>query len=65
MDEDALALELLDSCHIVPQPGYFFDMPSNGYVTLSLLPDPEVFRAHVHALLAVVDRLVQGPALKP
>ena len=65
VDEDTLALELLNSCHIVPQPGYFFDMPSNGYVTLSLLPDPEVFRAHVHALLAAVDRLVQGPALEP
>ena len=65
VDENTLALELLDSCHIVPQPGYFFDMPSDGYVTLSLLPDPEVFRAHVRALLAAVDGLVQGPALKP
>ena len=40
------------------QPGYFFDMTSNGYLAVSLLPEPEVFRQGICAVLATVEALL-------
>ena len=32
------------------QPGYFFDMPSPGYLNISLLPDTEAFATNLPKL---------------
>lgn len=61
IDENRLSTVLLDRFHKVSQPGYFFDMPANGYTTLSLLPQVEVFRRNVAILMeAVADLLDEG-----
>ncbi len=57
IDEDDVVLTLLRDYGITGQPGYFFDMPANGYLALSLLPEPRTFIANVTALLDVVGRL--------
>lgn len=42
---------LLTKERIVVQPGYFFDMPSEPYVVLSLLTPPDIFEQGVAGLL--------------
>jgi hypothetical protein len=39
---------------IVVHPGYFFDLPDEGFLVVSLLPDPRVFAA---AIATVARRL--------
>jgi len=41
--EEALALDLLERHHVVVQPGYFYDFPTEAWLVLSLLTDPETF----------------------
>lgn len=57
VDENDLVLRLIDGHRLTGQPGYFFDMQSNGYLAVSLLPEPEAFERHIRAVLAVVDEL--------
>jgi hypothetical protein len=45
--------------NLVSQPGYYFDMPVNGYLALSLLPEPQQFISGLHALLRTVDALLE------
>ena len=40
--EEDWALGLLRERHVIVQPGYFYDMPGEAYLVLSLLTDPEV-----------------------
>ena len=40
------------------QPGYFFDMTSNGYLAISLLPEPDDFRHNVHVVIDTVNELI-------
>ena len=54
LDENAVIIELMRRHHLTGQPGYFFDMPSPGYLALSLLPEAAKFSARVHAVLDVV-----------
>jgi aspartate/methionine/tyrosine aminotransferase len=51
VDEEALALALLEEDGVAVHPGYFFDFPTAGYVVVSLLPEPETFAAGVARLL--------------
>ncbi|RBQ00136.1 pyridoxal phosphate-dependent aminotransferase [Bifidobacterium xylocopae] len=55
IDETELVERLIDDYGYTGQPGFFFDMPANGYLALSLLPEPDAFTAGVDALLAAVD----------
>lgn len=58
VDEDALITGLIAQRGITAQPGYFFDMPFAGVVSVSLLLDAEAFRSAVAALLAgIADQL--------
>jgi len=50
--EEALVLELLERDHVLIAPGYFYDFPSEAYLVVSLLPDPEVFGAGIARVLA-------------
>jgi alanine-synthesizing transaminase len=49
--EEAMALELLERDGVAVHPGYFFDFPGEGYVVVSLLPEPEVFAEGARRLL--------------
>jgi aspartate/methionine/tyrosine aminotransferase len=58
IDENELVLTLIDAHHLTGQPGYFFDMPSNGYLAISLLPEPEEFERNIQAVLGTVGTLL-------
>jgi DNA-binding transcriptional MocR family regulator len=58
IDETELVTTLIEQHATTAQPGYFFDMVSNGYVAVSLLPDPEEFRKGIATLLTEVDELL-------
>ncbi|MDR4185546.1 pyridoxal phosphate-dependent aminotransferase, partial [Bacillus subtilis] len=49
-------LRLIDDFGLTGQPGYFFDMVHNGYLALSLLPEPSDFERNVRAILTAVQR---------
>lgn len=55
IDENEMVLKLIAEHGLTGQPGYFFDMTSNGYLAVSLLPEPEVFRQGICAVLATVE----------
>ncbi|MBT1174930.1 pyridoxal phosphate-dependent aminotransferase [Bifidobacterium sp. LC6] len=54
IDENALVLGLIAHHRLTGQPGYFFDMTVNGYLAISLLPEPEEFERNVRAILEEV-----------
>ncbi|AKV55418.1 aminotransferase [Bifidobacterium actinocoloniiforme DSM 22766] len=58
IDETELVERLIEGYGYSGQPGYFFDMPSNGYLALSLLPEPQDFRAGLEAIISAVDDLL-------
>lgn len=58
IDENELVLALIESHRLTGQPGYFFDMTSNGYLAISLLPEPDEFESNVRAVLDTVNRLL-------
>jgi alanine-synthesizing transaminase len=41
--EEAIVIDLLEREHVLVHPGYFFDMPHEAFLVVSLLPDPETF----------------------
>jgi alanine-synthesizing transaminase len=52
-DED-LAIRLLREASISVHPGHFYDFPTEGYLVLSLITEPAVFREGAARLLRVV-----------
>ncbi len=42
--EEDWALELLSTCHVLAQPGFFYDFESEAFLVISLLTEPSVFR---------------------
>jgi len=61
VDEETLAIELLERDSVVVHPGYFFDFPRPGVLVVSLLPACETFAAGVAALLARLATHVGAP----
>jgi alanine-synthesizing transaminase len=55
--EEAWTLLLLEEEGVLVQPGYFFEMTKDGYLVLSLLPEPAVFQ---HGVSRVLSRLERG-----
>src|SRR4029077_15274660 len=49
-DED-LAIHLLRHHHVLVHPGHFYDLPSNGYLVLSLITPSPAFREGLQKLL--------------
>lgn len=41
-DED-LAIDLLRKMAVIVHPGHFYDFPTDGYLVISLIPEPDVF----------------------
>lgn len=54
IDEDDLVLALIKHHKLTAQPGYFFDMASNGFLALSLLPEHAEFASNVRDVLSEV-----------
>ena len=48
--EEDWALDLLASCQVLIQPGFFYDFESEAFVVISLLPEPAVFEAGIGRL---------------
>lgn len=59
IDENELVLRLIADYRITGQPGYFFDMTSNGYLAISLLPEPAEFEHNIRAVLDVTVRFME------
>lgn len=58
LDENELVLSMIEKHGISGQPGYFFDMTSNGYLAISLLPEPDEFRHNVQTVLGTVNTMI-------
>ncbi|WEV45986.1 pyridoxal phosphate-dependent aminotransferase [Bifidobacterium sp. ESL0690] len=56
IDENSLVLRLIHDFNLTGQPGYYFDMTENGYLAVSLLPEPDIFERNIKAVLAAVSR---------
>jgi aspartate/methionine/tyrosine aminotransferase len=54
--DETVALDLLDRDGVLVHPGYFFDFPSEGFLVLSLLTPPDVFREGVQRVVAATAR---------
>ncbi len=50
-DDEACALRLLEETSALVHPGSFFDLPMNGYLVLSLLTPPRIFREGLSRIL--------------
>jgi aspartate/methionine/tyrosine aminotransferase len=48
------ALRLLREADVLVHPGSFYDLPGEGWLVLSLLPDPEVFREGIGRVVAAI-----------
>jgi alanine-synthesizing transaminase len=63
--EEALALRLLEDHHVVVQPGYFYDFPSEAYLVVSLLVEPEPFACGIERIIVATatesDKMAEGP----
>ena len=57
IDEDELVEKLLQDFGIYCQPGYFFDLPFSGTISLSLLLDPDFFRENAAKVLRSIMAL--------
>ena len=58
LDENELVLAMIERHGISGQPGYFFDMTSNGYLAISLLPESDEFRHNVQVVLDTVNTMI-------
>lgn len=57
IDEDELVENLLKDYGIYCQPGYFFDLPFSGTISLSLLLQPDSFRKNAAKVLRTITAL--------
>ncbi len=53
-DED-LAIELLRRGSVLVHPGHFYDFPSDGYLIVSLITEPEQFRQGMERILGFIN----------
>ncbi|HEX7087029.1 MAG TPA: pyridoxal phosphate-dependent aminotransferase [Vicinamibacterales bacterium] len=56
MPEDERVIRLLEEQHVLVHPGYFFDFPREGYLVVSLLTRPDIFRPALERLVTAVGR---------
>ena len=49
-DDEELTLRLLREKHVLVQPGFFFDFDEDGWVVMSLLQDPSIFKEAIQRI---------------
>jgi aspartate/methionine/tyrosine aminotransferase len=54
--EDRWVTKLLEEENTIVQPGYFFDMPSEPYVVVSLITPEEVFAEGISRIVRLANR---------
>ncbi len=54
LDDEEIALRLLTEWGVAVQPGFFFDLPKNGTIVLSLLTPENIWRAGLDAIVEAV-----------
>ena len=52
-DDEELTLRLLREKHVLVQPGFFFDFDEDGWVVISLLQEPSLFKEAVERILYI------------
>jgi len=52
-DDEELTLRLLREKHVLVQPGFFFDFDGDGWVVISLLQEPAIFKEAVQRMKAL------------
>lgn len=54
-DDEELTLRLLKEKHVLVQPGFFFDFDEDGWVVISLLQEPALFKEAVARMRSLAD----------
>ena len=54
--DESWAVELLAREQVLVHPGHFYDIPSDGYLVLSLLPSPDVFQQGISRTLSFISQ---------
>ncbi|SHI45810.1 pyridoxal phosphate-dependent aminotransferase [Fibrobacter sp. UWP2] len=54
-DDEELTLRLLKEKHVLVQPGFFFDFDEDGWVVVSLLQEPALFKEAVARMRSLAD----------
>jgi alanine-synthesizing transaminase len=52
--DEELAIRLLREVNVSVHPGHFYDFPSDGYLVLSLITEPDEFREGIRRLLQAI-----------
>ena len=60
VSDEQWALDFLEKDRVIVHPGYFFDLPGERHVVVSLLPDLDSFRKGIDRLLERVDQTLKG-----
>jgi alanine-synthesizing transaminase len=55
--EEEWVLALLEKDDVLAHPGYYFDFPREGFLVLSLIQQPDIFREAIERLLARVSQM--------
>jgi aspartate/methionine/tyrosine aminotransferase len=63
--EEEWACRLLERDGVLVQPGYFYDFERDGYLVVSLLPEPEAFAAGIRICLDAVNLVPACSRLSP
>jgi len=58
LDEETLVVKLVEERGVLVYPGYFFDFPGDGYLVVSLLPEPQLFSEGAAAVVEVLTAAV-------
>lgn len=55
--DEELAIDVLRKVNVIVHPGHFYDFAADGYLVLSLITQPEMFREGISRLLSVLSNL--------
>jgi hypothetical protein len=58
--EEEWTTRFLEECSVIVQPGYFFDMPEEPYVVLSLITPEEEFTKGVNRMVHLLSEIIQA-----
>ncbi len=56
LPEDSWVSRLIEEYDLIAQPGYFFDMPQEAYLVVSLILPPALFGEGIAKIRAALDR---------